>query len=385
MEKKLYELNINEKFQHLIPPLSEGEYALLTEKIVEEGCRDALVVWKGTIVDGHNRYRICHEREIPFSIVEMDFEDEGAAKLWIVENQLARRNVPDFVKCEMVLPLRDLLKEQGKRRQGWRARDPHVSPKLAKREGPLDSREILAQLAGVSHGMLDMAKKIIEDADEDTKDKLRKGELSIYGVYKELKKELREKENIANLNTPAPLPEPEPQEETAEDLPEYRMTLRTDPVDANYPAPPPIAPPQDDLNDPDEMERKYMRPEDVIKDDNTRYFPGRSLVSKPAPTPQGVNFCPPDSVYDLPPVETYGGVPANDLFLRSSAEFAHVYGETKRTLGYFTNRMSQIIRLITVASSTEQNLNTLLTMLDESFDKIRNDIMEAMNYEYNEE
>ena len=381
MEKKLYELNINEKFQHLIPPLSEGEYALLTEQIVEEGCSDALVVWKGTIVDGHNRYRICHEHGISFAITEIEFEEEYDALLWIIRKQLGRRNVSDFAKCEMVYPLKGSIQEKVRRRKlsGKKIREDAKVSNLTPSHGK--TRDILASLAGVSNGTMSMFLKVVENVDDSTIEELRKGEKSIYAAYKELRD--KEKGHLADLNPPAPIPEP--QEESAEDLPEYRMTLRTDPVDANYPAPPPIAPPQDDLNDPDEMERKYLRPEDVIKDDNTRYFPGRSLVSKPAPAPQDVNFCPPDSVYDLPPVETYGGVPANDLFLRSSAEFAHVYGETKRTLGYFTNRMAQIIRLITVASSTEQNLNTLLTMLDESFDKIRNDIMEAMNYEYNEE
>ena len=48
MEKALYELKINEELMHLIPPLRAAELELLEEKILDEGCRDPLVVWKET-------------------------------------------------------------------------------------------------------------------------------------------------------------------------------------------------------------------------------------------------------------------------------------------------------------------------------------------------
>lgn len=53
---KRTELKIDPEFRKLCPPLSESERAALKESIESEGCRDAIVVWDGTIVDGHNRY-----------------------------------------------------------------------------------------------------------------------------------------------------------------------------------------------------------------------------------------------------------------------------------------------------------------------------------------
>ena len=89
-------LKINEEFQSLIPPLTEGELILLTETIIEDGCRDALIVWNGFIVDGHNRYKICQEHDITFNTTEMAFDDVEAVKDWIDKNQLSRRNLsPD--------------------------------------------------------------------------------------------------------------------------------------------------------------------------------------------------------------------------------------------------------------------------------------------------
>ena len=44
----------------------------------------------------------------------------------------------------------------------------------------------MAAMAGVSHGNMDKAKRIMESADEETKDRLRRGELSIHRAYSAL-------------------------------------------------------------------------------------------------------------------------------------------------------------------------------------------------------
>ena len=48
-------MKIDKEFADLIPPLTEEEYKGLETSILNEGCRDALVVWNDTLVDGHNR------------------------------------------------------------------------------------------------------------------------------------------------------------------------------------------------------------------------------------------------------------------------------------------------------------------------------------------
>ena len=190
MEKKLYKLKINESLEHVMPPLQETELSLLTQKLLAEGCLDALVVWKetGELVDGHNRYRICHENGIPFSYMEMSFTSESEVKTWIIRHQLGRRNVPDFVKCELALPLETEMKAEAKKRQGQRTDLMNIPSTLTECDERGDTRDKLAKIAGVSTGSLTKAKKIIAEADEDTKEKLRNGELSIHGAYTALKK-----------------------------------------------------------------------------------------------------------------------------------------------------------------------------------------------------
>ena len=97
-------LKVNPVFKNLIPPLSKDEYEGLEQNILADGkVRDALTVWQGMIVDGHNRYEIAKKHNLPFATMDKAFENEDAAKLWIIDNQLGRRNVPPFVRIELAL------------------------------------------------------------------------------------------------------------------------------------------------------------------------------------------------------------------------------------------------------------------------------------------
>lgn len=64
------ELAINQTFQNLIPPLSPEELSALEASLKHEGCRDPLVVWNNTIIDGHHRYAICTKHGISFNTIE---------------------------------------------------------------------------------------------------------------------------------------------------------------------------------------------------------------------------------------------------------------------------------------------------------------------------
>ena len=60
-EKKFRRLKIDPEFKNLIRPLRREEYRQLELNLVREGCREDIVVWNDTIVDGHNRYEICNK------------------------------------------------------------------------------------------------------------------------------------------------------------------------------------------------------------------------------------------------------------------------------------------------------------------------------------
>ena len=102
------------------------------------------------------------------------------------------------------------------------------------------------------------------------------------------------------------------------------------------------------------------------------------MVSELEPTPEGVRLPAPDADDSDRQINTFGGSPADDLEYREAAEFQYVRSETKRILGFFTNRISGIINDISAVAATEENMNELLSILDEGFSELKNQIRQRM-------
>lgn len=97
-------LKIDPEFQSKIPPLTEAEYTQLEENILEIGeVREPIIVWNGTIVDGHNRYAIIMKHpEVKWTFREMSFRDKWEAFDWMYKNQLGRRNLTEQQKDYLI-------------------------------------------------------------------------------------------------------------------------------------------------------------------------------------------------------------------------------------------------------------------------------------------
>ena len=184
-EKKLYDLTVDPEFRDLIPPLNEEELKLLEASIVADGCESPLIVWNGVIVDGHNRYAICRKHGIPFSIQEKNFSSRDDAMLWMLRNQLGRRNLNSYQRVELVLKFEPLVKNAAEQRMmAGKAANP--VPTLAQGQTKGKTRDHLSEAAGVSHGTLAKAKKLVQSADEETKRELRAGKVTVNRAYTEL-------------------------------------------------------------------------------------------------------------------------------------------------------------------------------------------------------
>src|SRR6266478_453787 len=136
---KRHSIIIDPEFRALIPPMSADERAQLKENIRAHGLLDSIIVWSTSggfvIVDGHHRYEILKEfakdpqsttfpAEFPQSPKEMEqievsqngidvhpeefwfrsleFENREAVKLWILQNQIGRRNLTKEQRVAMV-------------------------------------------------------------------------------------------------------------------------------------------------------------------------------------------------------------------------------------------------------------------------------------------
>lgn len=180
---------IDSELKKLIPPLTEEEYAGLEESILTEGCRDALVLWGDVLVDGHNRYDICRAHGIPFQTVQREFADKNAVKLWMFENQLARRNLSDIQRIEMARNCEDAIKARAHERQlaalTQNQQDKPVVVGLPQRK----ARDELGEMAGVSGSTYERAVKVLDNAPEEIVEAMRSGEITINKAYQDMRRE----------------------------------------------------------------------------------------------------------------------------------------------------------------------------------------------------
>ena len=187
MEKKVYELRIDPDLRDLIPPLSDEERQMLEDSILRDGCDTPLIVWNGTIVDGHNRYDICRKQGIPFGIEEKGFEDRDAAMFWMLEHQLARRNLNSYQRSELALKFEPMIRKRAAEKQ--RTSTGGTEPQLCQNsdKAAIRTTRELGRMVGVSHDTMDKVRKLNECADDETKKMLRSGQVSIHKAYTELR------------------------------------------------------------------------------------------------------------------------------------------------------------------------------------------------------
>jgi len=101
-------LHIDPALRDLIIPHQPRELTRLTADLKAHGCRDALVVWEdnGALLDGHARYEICTRLGIPYRLHAIRLRSRAAARRWIIQNQLGRRNINHFQRDRLDARLR---------------------------------------------------------------------------------------------------------------------------------------------------------------------------------------------------------------------------------------------------------------------------------------
>ena len=110
------DFSIDAEFKNLLPGLDDDARRELELSIVREGCRDALVVWQEErlLIDGHHRYDICVAHGIPFKIREVSLKGRLQVRIWILQNNAARRHLPESMRALFAAQLAQLLIEEGK-------------------------------------------------------------------------------------------------------------------------------------------------------------------------------------------------------------------------------------------------------------------------------
>lgn len=200
-------IQIDEELERLLPPLSKEDYNILEQSLLKNGFEQKfgrIKVWfggeknfdnkrVGYIIDGHNRYRICQKHKIElnsrcFETVSMDSKEEVIK--WMYENQLARRNLSQAEKYEIVEKYTTFLNDMAKKNQSDGGKGLSNLTKV-------NVRKEKAKKAGMSDGNYYKLDKIMKSNNEEVKKKLREKKISVDKAYREIKNpKPKEKESI---------------------------------------------------------------------------------------------------------------------------------------------------------------------------------------------
>lgn len=195
-------LKIDNEFKNLIPPLTKEEYQQLEENLIKEGCIDALILWNGTIVDGHNRYEICTRRKIHFDTKEMIFNSKEEVKEWIIRHQFGRRNISINQRSLLALRLEDVIKAMAKLRQklhGGTAPGKNTLSPGTESEIVHTDKE-LAKIAKVSEKTIQRTRVILKEGTEEQKERFKSDKAPVKTIYNEIRKPKEDKPVITKPN-----------------------------------------------------------------------------------------------------------------------------------------------------------------------------------------
>jgi N6-adenosine-specific RNA methylase IME4 len=185
----IHRLHIDPELHRLNPPLTPQEFKSLERSLRDEGCREPIVVLKGTntILDGHHRHEICQKHLIPFQVLEKDFPNKDAAKIWMIDNQLARRNLTLYGRCVLAIQRGFVLQKKARehQREGGRSKVSQNSEKA------IDVNKESAKRAGLSHDTIAKVRIILEKGTEAEKAQLNTpgSRVTIHKVYRRIRRD----------------------------------------------------------------------------------------------------------------------------------------------------------------------------------------------------
>lgn len=187
---------IDPELNNILPELSDADYKALEQSLLTDGFKGApIMVWGDIIVDGHNRYKICKEHNIPFDVKSIEFDSKEEAILWMVRQQIGRRTLTPLQRIQIVEKYRPFYKKKAKENQSKAGKNYGVgSQKLSEKSTTpilpaekIDVRSELAKDADVSTNTYSKGIKILESGNEELISETISGQKTINKAFNELK------------------------------------------------------------------------------------------------------------------------------------------------------------------------------------------------------
>lgn len=111
--------------------------------------------------------------------------DKYVVILWIISNQLSRRNLTAFQRSELAIRLKPKLAQEAKDRKELNLKQNTEKDKLPYREaGGKQVRDQLGEIAGVSGKTIDRVETILNKGTKEDIQEVRTGKASISGKAK---------------------------------------------------------------------------------------------------------------------------------------------------------------------------------------------------------
>ena len=128
---------------------------------------------------------------IEFEVKDIHFDSRDEAKLWILENQLGRRNLTDAARIELALRKEEMLKSLAKEKLKAAGGDKYgnktpLTESSTEHVKPINVREAIAKEAGVSEGNLGYYRQIMKEGCPELIEAVKGGKLKIGTAYRML-------------------------------------------------------------------------------------------------------------------------------------------------------------------------------------------------------
>ena len=109
--------------------------------------------------------------------------DKYEVILWIISNQLSRRNLTAFQRSELALRLKPVVSDKAKDNQSKGGGSGNGSVRL-KSENPIKTDKVLADIAGVGKDTIQNTETILNKGTKEDIQEVRTGKASILGKAK---------------------------------------------------------------------------------------------------------------------------------------------------------------------------------------------------------
>jgi len=184
---------IDSEFKKLMPRPDDSELAILKQSILRDGVLMPLIVaklpkGKPILIDGHTRWSIIRKYpNIRYRVKEVKFPSKRAAKLWVLDNQLSRRNLSKIEKVCIALQFEEDFKKLGLKNRGLSRGRGKTGRKDCSHANkvfePIDTLASLGKIAGVGRSTIYCVKYIFHHAPDYLIEKVKRGETTVRNAY----------------------------------------------------------------------------------------------------------------------------------------------------------------------------------------------------------